>query len=138
MLYSLLAMLFMANDTVTAPRDSLAPQVADSMRVDTLKEVTVQGGRLPLEKAIDRNLQQKVPLRIPSLGEILEKVAPGINDKITHPFAIKQRKMERRTKRTRKILEHYDQVKTFDDLLREAIQREALLQEETNVKKEQQ
>ena len=138
MLYSLLAMLFMANDTVTAPRDSLAPQVADSMRVDTLKEVTVQGGRLPLEKAIDRNLQQKVPLRIPSLGEILEKVAPGINDKITHPFAIKQRKMERRKKRTRKILEHYDQVKTFDDLLREAIQREALLQEEKNVKNEQQ
>ena len=138
MLYSLLAMLFMANDTVTAPRDSLAPQVADSMRVDTLKEVTVQGGRLPLEKAIDKNLQQKVPLRIPSLGEILEKVAPGINDKITHPFAFKQRKMERRKKRTRKILEHYDQVKTFDDLLREAIQREALLQEEKNVKKEQQ
>ena len=138
MLYSLLAMLFMANDTVTAPRDSLAPQVADSMRVDTLKEVTVQGGRLPLEKAIDKNLQQKVPLRIPSLGEILEKVAPGINDKITHPFAIKQRKMERRKKRTRKILEHYDHVKTFDDLLREAIQREALLQEEKNVKKEQQ
>ena len=138
MLYSLLAMLFMANDTVTAPRDSLAPQVADSMRVDTLKEVTVQGGRLPLEKAIDKNLQQKVPLRIPSLGEILEKVAPGINDKITHPFAIKQRKMERRKKRTRKSLEHYDQVKTFDDQLREAIQREALLQEEKNVKKEQQ
>ena len=91
-----------------------------------------------MEKAIDKNLQQKVPLRIPSLGEILEKVAPGINDKITHPFAIKQRKMERRKKRTRKILEHYDQVKTFDDLLREAIQREALLQEEKNVKKEQQ
>ena len=56
----------------------------------------------------------------PSLGTILEKLLPGINDKITHPFAIKQRKKERRKKRSLKALEDFDKVKTFDELLREA------------------
>lgn len=126
---ALIALFFMATDTVPSSRDSLSLQAADTMKVDTLREVTVHGGNLPIEGVLSKTLSGQVP-RTKSVGDVLEKWMPGINDKITHPFAIKQRKMERRHKRTRKILEHYDQVKTFDDLLREAIQRENLLQEE--------
>ena len=32
--------------------------------------------------------------------------------------------MERKRKRTKKILEHYDRVKTFDELLRESIREQ--------------
>ncbi|MGM9674622.1 MAG: hypothetical protein ACI3X9_04045 [Bacteroidaceae bacterium] len=126
---ALIALFFMTTDTVPSSRDSLSQQAADTMKVDTLREVTVHGGNLPIERVLSKTLAGQVP-RTKSVGDVLEKWMPGINDKITHPFAIKQRKMERRHKRTRKILEHYDQVKTFDDLLREAIQRENLQQEE--------
>lgn len=124
-MFSLLC-LFLLTDTIPHhPTDSLEK---DSLRTDTLKEVTVIGGKLPVSKAIDRSIEawKKSQPKTKSLGDVLEKWSPGLNDKITHPFAIKQRKMERKRKRTREILEHYDRVRTFDDLLREAIEEQEL------------
>lgn len=119
-----LLILFMLNDSVPqAPRDTL---VADSVRTDTLKEVVVEGGERQVSKAIGRSIEawKKSQPRVKSFGDVLEKWSPGLNDKITHPFAFKQRKMERKRKRTKKILEHYDRVKTFDELLRESIREQ--------------
>lgn len=119
-----LLILFMLNDSVPqAPRDTL---VADSVRTDTLKEVVVEGGERQVSKAIGRSIEawKKSQPRVKSFGDVLEKLSPGLNDKITHPFAFKQRKMERKRKRTKKILEHYDRVKTFDELLRESIREQ--------------
>lgn len=119
-----LLILFMLNDTVPkAPRDTAA---ADSLRTDTLKEVIVVGGEPQVSKAIGRSIEawKKSQPKTKSLGDMLEKWSPGLNDKITHPFAFKQRKMERKRKRTKKILEHYDRVKTFDELLRESIREQ--------------
>lgn len=119
-----LLILFMLNDTVPkAPRDTAA---ADSLRTDTLKEVIVVGGEPQVSKAIGRSIEawKKSQPRVKSFGDVLEKWSPGLNDKITHPFAFKQRKMERKRKRTKKILEHYDRVKTFDELLRESIREQ--------------
>lgn len=119
-----LLILFMLNDSVPqAPRDTL---VADSVRTDTLKEVVVEGGVRQVSKAIGRSIEawKKSQPRVKSFGDVLEKLSPGLNDKITHPFAFKQRKMERKRKRTKKILEHYDRVKTFDELLRESIREQ--------------
>ena len=59
-------------------------------------------------------------MNIPSLGKVLEKLSPGINDKITHPFAIKDRKRDKSRMKRLRGLEHFDQVKTFKDLLYEA------------------
>ena len=109
--------------------DTLRPDTIPSQmeRVDTLCEVEVRpDSLLPMMKAIQSSLQRQGIQSPPSLGDILEKLSPGLNDKICHPFAIKQRRRERKHKRDRKALEHYDQVKTFDDLLREAIVREGL------------
>lgn len=96
-------------------------QLADSLQADTLREVTVRAGRhIPLPgMVIGPGLKDEV-VPPPSLGKILEKWSPGINDKITHPFAIKQRKKERRRKRSLKALEDFDRMKTFDELLHEA------------------
>lgn len=118
----LLALLFLMPDSLPA-RDTIPPQ-----RIDTLREVEVKPDTSvqQMMEAIARSLGRQVVKAPPSLGDILEKVSPGINDKITHPFAFKQRKRERRRKRTVKALEQYDRVKTFDDLLREAIEREGL------------
>lgn len=119
-----LLILFMLNDTVPkAPRDTAA---ADSLRTDTLKEVIVVGGEPQVSKAIGRSIEawKKSQPKTKSLGDMLEEWSPGLNDKITHPFAFKQRKMERKRKRTKKILEHYDRVKTFDELLRESIREQ--------------
>lgn len=128
MITSLIA-FFLAADTVTTqPKDTLGRQPADTVKVDTLGAVVIHGDGLPVQNALNRTVNKYTVPRNVSVGDLLEKLSPGINDKITHPFAFKQRKKERRQKRTRKILEHYDQVKTFDELLREAIEREELLQ----------
>ncbi|MBP5772388.1 MAG: hypothetical protein J6W75_13760 [Bacteroidaceae bacterium] len=105
--------------------DSLA---ADSLRTDTLREVTVRpNSKLPVEEAIDRSIQQRFGgVKVPSLGEVLEKLLPGINDKITHPFAIKARRREKRRKRSLKSLEDYDKEKTFNELLRDAYRQQML------------
>lgn len=131
-----LCFLFLTSASVPhAPEDTLRvdtlrrEQVAgDTLRVDTLSEVTVEGGDLQVNEVLGRTtgaIGKSMPKDM-SLGAILEKLSPGINDKITHPFAIKQRKMERRRKRAKKILEQFDRVKTFDDLLRESIERQEL------------
>lgn len=113
MLLPLLISLALATDTLQK----------DSMRTDTMREVVVYSPQgLPVNKALDRSLKRwkEGQVNIPSLGKVLEKLSPGINDKITHPFAIKDRKREKRRKQRLRSLEHFDQVKTFKDLLYEA------------------
>ena len=113
MLLPLLISLALATDTLQK----------DSMRTDTMREVVVYSPQgLPVNKALDRSLKRwkEGQVNIPSVGKMLEKLSPGINDKITHPFAIKDRKREKRRKQRLRSLEHFDQVKTFKDLLYEA------------------
>ena len=121
-LFSLM-MAFTPLETCAQKADTLetVSQLADSLQADTLREITVRAGRhIPLPgMIINPGLKDEV-VPPPSLGSILEKWSPGINDKITHPFAIKQRKKERRRKRSLKALENFDRMKTFDELLREA------------------
>jgi len=113
MLLPLLISLALATDTLQK----------DSMRTDTMREVVVYSPQgLPVNKALDRSLKRwkEGQVNIPSVGKMLEKLSPGINDKITHPFAIKDRKREKRRKQRLRSLEHFEQVKTFKDLLYEA------------------
>ena len=99
--------------------DTIPP---DTLRTDTLREVMVKGDSiLPVMEAILKSLEKHpIPQSPPNLGQILEKYAPGLQDRITHPFAIKDRKREKRKRKHRKILEDYEHIKTFNDLLREA------------------
>jgi len=120
---SLLFSLALAADSV-----SRTPQMPpDSVRTDTLREVVVRPDSvLPVVKAIDEALRRNPVPRTMTLADVLEKLSPGLNVKITHPFAFKQRQRERRRKRLVKALEEFDQYKTFNDLLREAYERQLL------------
>ena len=123
----LLSILFSLNDSI--------PDTTARERVDTLRQVIVRGeAKSPLEKAIESSLARQGQPSTPSLGALLEKLSPGLNDKMLHPFAIKQRKRERKHKRDRKILEEYDQIVTFKDLLDAAVQRQQLEDEAEKIR----
>ena len=116
------ALMMALGSIATLPTDSLTQ---DSIQTDTLREVTVRAGKTyHLSEMVMSGTKNDITAP-PSLGGVLEKLSPGINDKILHPFAIKQRKKERRRKRALKALEEYDRVKTFDELIREAYEAEA-------------
>lgn len=107
------------------PDDSIPPT---RERIDTLREVEVRGDTvLPVTNAIRKSLQAKgAGIKIPSLGDVIDKLSPGLNDKMLHPFAVKQRKKERKHKRDQKILRDYDRVRTIQDLLDAEIARQQL------------
>lgn len=131
MLTLLLLLPFLATDTV--------PDNTHVEPVDTLRTVVVKGKKQdPMGDAIRGSLERQMG-RQPkgmTVGDVLEKLSPGINDKITHPFAIKERKRERKHKRDKKILEEYDRVRTFEDLLNEAVARQRLEDEQERLRKQ--
>ncbi len=126
MLTILLSLALISGNPMT-PADTLRNE-ADSIPTDTMHEVTVRAGRILPTIGFPLNGKPNVPIALPppSLGDILGKIIPDFNDKATHPFAIKQRKKERRRKRAMKALENLDRVRTFDELLREAYEQQML------------
>ncbi|MDY3820614.1 MAG: hypothetical protein SPG95_00590 [Bacteroidaceae bacterium] len=108
------------------PADTGRVQRPDSLRTDTLREVVVKPDSvLQIMKVLKKTTQDNTP-RTKSLGDVIEDLAPGLQDKMLHPFAMKQRKSERRKKKLYRALEQYDQAKTFNDLLDEAVKRQQL------------
>lgn len=92
------------------------------MRTDTMREVVIRPlKRIPLEGMKIHVEDVKNPVTV---GTVLDKLSPGLNDKILHPFAIKARKKERQRRRMMKALDDYDKVQTFDELLREAYEQQ--------------
>ena len=61
--------------------------------------------------------------RVPTLSDLIGHKA---TDMIMHPFAIKQRKEERRRKKIAKKLWEYEHVKSNNELLREALIRDGI------------
>lgn len=97
------------------PRDSLQQ---DTAMVDTLLEVTVMGDSLrvaPVKSAIDQSLKRNTPPSVPSLGDVLNKVAPGAMDHILHPFGFAERKKKKKLKKQSKILQQFDQADQKDE-----------------------
>lgn len=113
-----------ADTAQTAARDSAR---RDSLLTDTLREVVVRPDSvLPVARVLEKTVGRSRGPRSMSLGDVIEKVAPGLQDKMLHPFAIKQRKSERRKKKMRQVLENYDRQKTFNELLDEAVKRQQM------------
>lgn len=112
---------------MTAAPDDTIPPIQE--RVDTLREVEVVApGRISgLEDAIRQSLQRMGVPRSMSLGDVINKISPGLTDIILHPFAFKDRKREKKRKKVKKILEDFDNTKTFDELVREALEREGIV-----------
>ena len=101
----------------------------DTVRVDTLKQVEVRGDTtLRVNEAIRQSLEQATGRRI-GTKSVSDVIGGKATDMILHPFAVKDRKRDRKHARDRKILEEYEQlgrIKTFEELLDEAIRRQAI------------
>ena len=121
-MFSLLLSFILLSDSL-----AVSAEQADSIHTDTLQEVTVLPlRRLPIEDALRESLDRQENLHVPTLSEILEKNRPGLLDVIMHPFAFKQRRREKRDRHSMKVLEEYDRVRSFDELLREAYEKQML------------
>ena len=104
-----------------------AQEAKDTTATDTtlqgakMKEIIVtKDHRLPI--FVDPEVKQQTP-RVKTLSDILGHKTV---DMIMHPFAIKQRKTERRKRKAMQQLWEYSQIKTNDELLREALIREGI------------
>ena len=118
--------LFSALMLTTLPVDTIPPT---HELTDTLKEVEVVAptSTAGLQDAIRQSMARMGVPHVPNMGEVIDKISPGLTDKILHPFAIKDRKKARKHKRDKQALEEFDKVKSFDDLVREALEREGIV-----------
>lgn len=118
--------LFSALMLATLPVDTIPPT---HELTDTLKEVEVVAptSTAGLQDAIRKSMARMGVPHVPNMGEVIDKISPGLTDKILHPFAIKDRKKARKHKRDKQALEEFDKVKSFDDLVREALEREGIV-----------
>lgn len=120
----------LAQAAAQAPAAACAGQdstVRDTLQADTLREVVVRPDSvLSVVRVLEKTVGRSRGPKSMSLGDVIEKVAPGLQDKMLHPFAIKQRKSERRKKKMRQVLENYDRQKTFNELLDEAVKRQQM------------
>lgn len=99
----------------------------DGIPTDTLREVIIiPDSLLPVDRVIRESLGQEQVIKVPKVSDVLDRLSPGLSDKIMHPFAIKERKRERRMQRHLKVMEEYSRVKTFDELLRDAYEQQIL------------
>ena len=103
--------------------------MGDSVRVDTLREVEVRGDSvLRVSEAIRQSIGREQATRIGTMS-VSDVLGSRITDKIMHPFAVKDRKKDKKHARDRKILEEFEDllhVKTFEELLDEAIRKQAI------------
>ena len=111
------------------PLRLLSTQMNDSVLVDTLRQVEVRGDSLlRVNEAIRQTIEREKAARIGTLS-VSDVIGSRATDKILHPFAVKDRKRDKKHARDRKILEEYEQlgrVKTFEELLDEAIRKQAI------------
>ncbi|MBQ9524483.1 MAG: hypothetical protein IJR69_05140 [Bacteroidaceae bacterium] len=118
--------LFTALMLTALPDDTIPPTHEPT---DTLKELQVvaPSSTAGLADAIRQSMARMGVPHTPNMGEVIDKISPGLTDKILHPFAYKDRKKARKHKRDKQALEEFDKVKSFDDLVREALEREGIV-----------
>ena len=116
----LLSFVMMTDSLENRPQD-------DGIPTDTLREVIIiPDSLLPVDRVIRESLGQEQVIKVPKVSDVLDRLSPGLTDKVMHPFAIKERKHERRKQRHLKVMEEYSRVKTFDELLRDAYEQQIL------------
>ena len=124
----LLAVSLLLSVTAQTPRrDSVARDT--KMRVDTLRQVEVRAdSQLRVNEAIRQTLERERAARIGTMS-VSDVIGSKLTDKIMHPFAVKERRREKKHARDRQILKEYEElgrVKSFEELLDEAIRKQAI------------
>ena len=111
----------------TMQRDSVSRDT--KTRVDTLRQVEVRADSLlRVNEAIRQTLEREKAARVGTMS-VSDVLGSKLTDKIMHPFAVKERRREKKHARDRKILKEYEElgrVKTFEELLDEAVRQQAI------------
>lgn len=101
----------------------------DTLDVDTLRQVEVRADSiLRVNDAIRQTIEREKAARI-GTKSVSDVIGSKATDKIMHPFAVKDRKRDKKHARDRQILEEYEKlgrIKTFEELLDEAIRQQAI------------
>lgn len=101
----------------------------DTVQTDTLREVEVRTDTmLRVNEAIRQTIENERKSRI-GTKSVSDIIGGKTTDKIMHPFAVKDRKRDKKHARDRKVLTEYEEllrIKTFEELLDEAIRRQDL------------
>lgn len=102
---------------------------SDTLQADTLQEVEIRtDSMLRVNEAIRQTIENERKSRI-GTKSVSDIIGGKTTDKIMHPFAVKDRKRDKKHARDRKVLTEYEQllrIKTFEELLDEAIRRQDL------------
>ena len=106
----------------------------ETVRVDTLKELEV-GGQKRLRVLDVLEETRKKQKKQPGQKSISDVIGGKATDYIMHPFAIKERRKEKRNKKAMKALEQLD-ARTYEDELTDAINRQLMEDSIANAKKE--
>lgn len=116
----------------TSPALSALPLssfLGDSLDVDTLRQVEVRADSIMrINESIRQTLAREKAARI-GVSSVSDVIGSKATDKILHPFAVKDRKRDKKHAQDRKLLEEYEKlgrVKTFEELLDEAIRKQAI------------
>lgn len=124
----LLTMLPLWSVSTQAQQCDSIPEYRET-RVDTLRQVEVLAdSQLRVNNAIRMTLEREKAARVGALS-VSDVLGSKLTDKIMHPFAVKERRREKKHAHDRRALEEYEQldrVKTFEELLDEAIHQQAI------------
>lgn len=122
----LAALPFQAFSAPVMQRDSVPPA---KTRVDTLRQVEVRADSLlRVNESLRQTIERERAARVGTLSAS-DVLGSKLTDKILHPFAVKQRRREKKHARDRMILDEYEKlgrVKTFEELLDEAVRKQAI------------
>ena len=102
---------------------------SDTLQADTLQEVEIRtDSMLRVNETIRQTIEKERKSRI-GTKSVSDIIGGKTTDKIMHPFAVKDRKRDKKHARDRKVLTEYEEllrIKTFEELLDEAIRRQDL------------
>lgn len=83
---------------------------------DTLRELVVKAPRsiyMPMSKSMQSELKLNAWQQKYSLGGILQRKAPLVQDYIMHPFGFAERKKNKKRQKVSELLEEYDRIDPF-------------------------
>lgn len=106
----------------------------ETTKVDTLRELEV-GGQKRLRVLDVLEETRKKQKKQPGQKGISDVIGGKATDYIMHPFAIKERRKEKRNKKAMDALEKLD-ARTYEDELTDAINRQLMEDSIANAKKE--
>ena len=119
--------------SASAPYTAMA-DTTETTKVDTLRELEV-GGQKRLRVLDVLEETRKKQKKQPGQKSISDVIGGKATDYIMHPFAIKERRKEKRNKKAMKALEKLD-ARTYEDELTDAINRQLMEDSIANAKKE--